>query len=158
MAQPIKIIPAATDVQFNEIRTLFREYATQLSVDLDFQGFPEELATLPGHYAPPLGALFLAMDGESVAGCVAMKSLGHGVCEMKRLYVRPKFRKKGIGRMLAGEVVRHALQLGYHRIRLDTLASLIEAMDLYRSMGFKEIPPYYDNPLSGVVYWELRLR
>lgn len=154
----MQIISATTAAHISEIRTLFREYAAHLSIDLDFQGFETELTDLPGYYGPPTGVLLLAMDNESVAGCVAIRSLGHGACEMKRLYVRPQYRRKGMGRELVRAAVDRAAQLGYHRVRLDTLESLTAAMALYQTMGFKQIPPYYDNPLSGVHYWELKLR
>jgi len=154
----MEIIRAATGVHLNEIRALFREYEAFLGVDLCFQGFEEELAGLPGKYAPPKGAILMAVDGRATAGCVAVRALEAGVCEMKRLYVRPPYRGLGLGRRLAGAIVEEAARIGYSRMRLDTLEALHEAMKLYESMGFEKIEPYYDNPLPGVVYWGLELK
>ncbi len=142
-------------------RTLMREYGEFLGEDLSFQGFEEELATLPGKYAPPSGALFLAWaragsgQGRAVpAGCVAVRRLSTGVCEMTRLFIRPRYRSLGIGRALAERVVDEARTLGYRKMRLDTLQRLESAVALYRSMGFRQIPPYCRNPLPGVMFWE----
>ncbi len=160
------------------VRELFVEYSLQLGHDLAFQDFEQELATLPGKYAPPQGAILLAARGElaiagacdpfepdrlssaEVAGCVALRPLGDpaGHCaEMKRLWVREPWRRTGLGRRLAEASVERARQIGYRRIRLDTLASMAPAVTLYRSLGFREIPPYYPNPLPDVVYFELML-
>lgn len=140
-----------------QARTLFEEYAASLGVDLCFQGFAEELATLPGAYTAPEGLLLLATHDREVAGCVALRRLEPGTCEMKRLYVRPAFRSLGIGRTLAGQLVREAKSMGYRRMRLDSLPSMIEARGLYRRLGFREITPYRDNPIDGVVFLELQL-
>ena len=137
---------------------MIREYAAILGVDLCFQGFEAELDGLPGKYAPPSGALLIALHQDEAAGCVALRDLGHGVCEMKRLFVRPQFRGLGLGRQLADAIIAKAGQLGYLLMRLDTLDRLSEAMRLYERLGFRKIPAYYDNPLAGAVYWELDLR
>lgn len=152
------IIIAQTDEQLAEARRLFREYAEDLGVDLCFQGFAEELAHLPEKYGPPHGALLLAVEDEQTIGCVALRKLQDRVCEMKRLYVKPRFRGKGIGRALAAAIIEKAIALGYSTMRLDTLENLKEAVNLYASLGFKESRPYYDNPLPNVVYWELDLK
>ena len=153
----IEIIRAKTAEHLNEIRRLFREYEAYLGVDLCFQNFEKELKNLPGKYAPPTGALLVAMDDENTVGCVAVRELKDGICEMKRLFVRPQFRRRGIGRMLANAIIENAKKLGYSRMRLDTLSTLKEAMTLYVSLGFQTIEPYYHNPLPDVVYWELEL-
>ena len=146
---------AASDI--DTARTLFREYQRFLDVDLCFQDFEEELATLPGRYAPPRGRLLLALDGPRAAGCVALRPLDDSICEMKRLFVRPGYRGRGLGRILATRIVDEAAALGYATMRLDTLEGLEGAMRLYTSMGFQRRAPYYANPLPGVVYWERTL-
>jgi len=153
----VEIIPAETPEQLDHIRNLFGEYEQFLGVDLCFQEFEAELASLPGKYAPPDGRLVLATEGGEAAGCVAIRKLDDGVCEMKRLYVRPEFRSRGLGRRLAREMIVQTAEAGYATMRLDTLDRLIEAMKLYESLGFRRTEPYYDNPLDGVVYWELLL-
>jgi putative acetyltransferase len=155
LAAVMKIIQAQRTDEIEEIRRLFREYEAFLGVDLCFQSFEEELASLPGRYAPPGGSLLIGLIGNEVAGCVALRGLGDGVCEMKRLFVRPEYRGQGLGRMLAERVIDEAIKLGYSRMRLDTLDRLKEAIKLYESLGFKRRAPYYHNPLAGVVYWEL---
>lgn len=149
------IIRAETPAHIAAARRLFRDYERFLGVDLCFQNFEAELAGLPGKYAPPEGALLLAMEGDQAAGCVALRRLEPGICEMKRLFVRPAHRGQGMGRKLAVRVIEEARTLGYQRMRLDTLARLTQALRLYRSLGFVEIPAYYPNPLSEVLYWEL---
>jgi GNAT superfamily N-acetyltransferase len=153
----MKITRAGTTDEIEEVRRLFREYAELLGVDLCFQGFEEELAGLPGKYAPPEGALFIATEGQRTAGCVALKKIGDGVCEMKRLFVRPQFQGQGLGRALAQQIIGEGVNLGYKTMRLDTLDRLKEAMSLYETLGFKRTKPYYPNPLPGVVYWEVCL-
>jgi GNAT superfamily N-acetyltransferase len=141
------------------IRELFREYVGSLGVDLGFQDVERELADLPGAYAPPSGRLMLATADGRPAGCAALRPLADGVCEMKRLYVRPSHRGGGLGRALAERVVQEARDLGYDRIRLDTIAPLMgAAVAMYRSLGFEAIPPYCDNPIPGALFLELRLR
>jgi ribosomal protein S18 acetylase RimI-like enzyme len=139
------------------VRCLFEEYAASLGVDLCFQGFEKELAGLPGGYAPPQGRLLLALQDGQTAGCVALRALDPGVCEMKRLYVRPDFRSHGIGRALVDRIIQEARQTGYRHMRLDTLPSMAAALVLYRQLGFREIAPYYQNPVEGAVFLELQL-
>jgi putative acetyltransferase len=140
-------------------RVLMREYAAFLGADLSFQGFEKEMEGLPGKYAPPTGALFLARlstgtGGAEPAGCVALRKLSPGICEMKRLFVRPEYRGLKIGRLLAARIVEEAQMRGYGKMRLDTLDRLKGAVGLYRSMGFRQIPPYCRNPLPGAQFWE----
>jgi putative acetyltransferase len=136
------------------VRELFREYAASLGVDLAFQDFERELATLPGRYAPPRGGILLAYVDAAPAGCVAMRPYDDERCEMKRLWVRAGYRGLGLGEQLSRELIRHACALGYKAMRLDTLAAMRSAQRLYRALGFREIPAYYANPLAGTVYME----
>jgi len=138
-------------------RELFLEYATELGVDLSFQGFDRELAELPGDYARPGGRLLEAHLGSRPVGCVAMRPLGGGLCEMKRLFVRPEQRGRAVGRSLAVAVIDAAREQGYERMRLDTLPQMAAAHPLYESLGFREIEPYYDNPIPGTRFLELEL-
>lgn len=137
-------------------RLLFQEYAATLGVDLCFQDFDNELAQLPGAYAAPRGALVLAVMGDELAGCCALRAIDStdyaNACEMKRLYVRPAFRGIGIGRLLAEAIVEKGRVLGYNAILLDTLSDMEAARALYEELGFEEIPPYYFNPIAGAHY------
>ncbi|HEX5271417.1 MAG TPA: GNAT family N-acetyltransferase [Gemmataceae bacterium] len=156
MTPTIRAVIAAEEMGM--VRILFREYADSLGFGLCFQGFGQELDSLPGRYAPPSGCLLLVTAGDRLAGCVALKKLGDGVCEMKRLYVRSRYRGTGLGRMLAGQVIREAKRLGYQAMRLDTVPSAMGgAVALYRSLGFRDIPPYYCNPVPGALFMELQL-
>jgi len=139
------------------VRLLFEEYRTWLGIDLGFQKFDEELASLPGDYGRPRGRLWLAMFGGEAAGCAGIRPFGEDDCEMKRLYVRPAHRGKGVGRRLASTAIEVAKENGYHRMLLDTLASMTDATRLYRSLGFVEIEPYTFNPLPNVLYFALDL-
>lgn len=142
--------------QFDEARTILREYAASLGIDLCFQNFDAELATLPGEYAPPAGQLLLAYVDGALAGCGALRALADAdyanACEMKRLYVRPAFRRFGLGRMLAQALLDEARRVGYSAMLLDTLDDMESARELYASLGFEEIPPYYFNPIAGAHY------
>jgi putative acetyltransferase len=149
---------AESPAQLAQARELFLEYAQSLGFSLCFQNFDKELADLPGGYAPPEGRLLLAEYGGQVAGCVALHKLEPAVCEMKRLYLRPYFRGKGLGRALADHIIAEARRIGYRRVRLDTVEPVMkDAVAMYRKLGFKEIAPYCPNPMAGVVYMELRL-
>jgi len=148
---------AATDTEIEAVRRLFREYEAFLDVDLGFQNFDAEFAGLPGKYARPDGDLLIGLAGNRILGCVAVRRLDEGVCEMKRLYVRPEARGTGLGRRLAQQIIEIARELGYSMMRLDTLDRLTKAMSLYETLGFRRTAPYYENPLQGVVYWELTL-
>jgi ribosomal protein S18 acetylase RimI-like enzyme len=154
----LKIVAVTSQSQLEAVRDLFREYAKAIDIDLCFQNFAEELAGLPDKYAPPTGRLLLAFEGGQAAGCVAVRPIAKGICEMKRLYVRPAFRGKGIGRRLAQAALAGAGEIGYHRMRLDTLASMKEAIALYESLGFMRIAPYYHNPSPQAVFMERPLR
>jgi putative acetyltransferase len=153
----LRLIEAHLPEHLSKVHELFTEYAAAIDVCLCFQNFEQELAHLPGKYAPPEGRLLMALDCSQIAGCVALRKLPAGVCEMKRLYVRRQFRGKGIGGALAVAVIEAARQIGYTRMRLDTLSSMKEALALYRSLGFRNIEPYYANPVTGATFMELKL-
>jgi putative acetyltransferase len=160
-APVIELLAPATPDMLNATRAIFREYAAQLGVDLCFQNFDAELADLPGEYVEPRGALLLAtVDGE-VAACGALRPLTDvdypNACEMKRLYVRPAFRRFGLGRLLAQELMDRGLQAGYSTLLLDTLDDMEAARGLYASLGFEEIAPYYFNPIPGAHYLKASL-
>jgi putative acetyltransferase len=140
------------------IHELFLEYANSLGFSLCFQSFDQELAALPGDYAPPDGRLLLATSSGQPGGCVALHKLAPEICEMKRLYVRPQFRGKGLGRELAQKIIAEARDVGYKRLRLDTVEPVMKtAVAVYRQLGFCEIPPYRPNPIAGALYMELQL-
>lgn len=154
----MKLIQAESAEEIESARELFLEYAAGLGFSLCFQNFDKELAALPGAYVPPTGRLFLAIQNEQVAGCVAVRKIGDGICEMKRLYVRPTFRGTGLGRTLAERIIETAREIGYDRMRLDTLPGKMDrAIAMYNLLGFKKIPPYYDNPVEGAAFMELKL-
>jgi putative acetyltransferase len=153
----LKIVDAHGSEHTPVVRALFEEYAAALGVDLAFQDFDRELDELPGEYAPPGGRLLLALDGEDPAGCVGLRPFEPGVCEMKRLYVRPAHRSTGLGRRLAEAIVQAGRDAGYERMRLDTLPTMEAARALYRSLGFVEIEAYRPNPIHGTTYFELAL-
>jgi ribosomal protein S18 acetylase RimI-like enzyme len=149
---------AESHAQIAQTRELFLEYAESLGFSLCFQNFDQELAGLPGDYAPPDGRLLLAEYEGQLAGCVALHKLEPEICEMKRLYLRTRFRGKGLGRALAETIIAEARAIGYRRMRLDTVEPVMkDAVGIYRRLGFKEIPPYRANPIAGALYMELQL-
>ena len=149
---------ARTSDDFAHARRLFRAYAEWLEVDLCFQGFERELSELPGCYARPEGRLLLAWVGSEVVGCVGLRPLEPGICEMKRLWVEPGFAGRGIGRRLTETIIERAREIGFRRMRLDTIPERMPAAQhLYAALGFREIPAYYHSPLAGVVMLELEL-
>ena len=155
----LEMVHATSAEDLAGIRVLFLEYAAFLGVSLNFQDFEGEIEGLPGKYAPPTGSLLLVREGDKPAGCGAFRQLTEDICEMKRLYVRPEFRGRGLGRKLATQLIAEAMAAGYSSMRLDTIpAKLPEATSLYGRLGFVEIPAYYENPIPGVVYFELKLR
>lgn len=154
----MQIVQATSDHDIQQARALFEEYASGIGISLCFQNFDQELANLPGDYAPPHGRLLLASENEELAGCIALRKLEPGVCEMKRLFLRPAFRGRGLGRVLADSIIKEARCLGYTRLRLDTLPGRMDhALALYRSLGFVEIAPYTANPVEGATFMELDL-
>jgi putative acetyltransferase len=149
---------AKTPEQIQQVRELFLEYANSLNFSLCFQGFDKELAELPGEYAPPEGRLLLALSDGLAVGCGALHKLAPQICEMKRLYLRPAHRGKGLGRALCERILSEARQIGYRHLRLDTVEpSMMDAVAMYRRMGFQEIAPYRSNPIAGAKYMELDL-
>jgi ribosomal protein S18 acetylase RimI-like enzyme len=159
----MKLIQVQSAKDVARARELFEEYAAWLGLNLCFQNFEKELAELPGDYVPPGGRLFLAIENDEVAGCVALRRIeelqtGDSVCEMKRLYVRPSFRGTGLGRLLTETIIQAAGEVGYTRMRLDTLPGKMDrAIGMYRSLGFTNIEPYYHNPVAGAAFMELIL-
>ena len=159
MVAAIQIEPAHTQEQISLARTLFQEYGASLGFSLCFQNFDKELAGLPGDYAPPHGRLLIAYVESEAAGCVALHEFEPGVCEMKRLYVRPRFRGKRVGLALANAIIEAAREIGYERMRLDTVpAEMADAAKMYQRLGFEEIAPYRMNPQPGTLYLELDLK
>lgn len=157
-ASPLQISQASSAAQIAEARELFLEYAQSLGFSLCFQNFEKELAALPGDYSPPEGRLLLAEYEGQLAGCVALHKLEDSICEMKRLYLRPQFRGKGLGRVLADRIIAEARQIGYRRMRLDTVEPVMkDAVAMYHRIGFKEIDAYRANPNPGTLYMELEL-
>jgi putative acetyltransferase len=152
------ISEAASAEELEAIRALFREYASRLGVDLCFQNFEAELRSLPGAYSRPRGRLLIARVEGQVAGCIALRPLDEVSCEMKRLYVRPQFRRLRVGKSLAQQIVEEARKIGYATMRLDTLDSMAPALRLYESLGFERCGAYYETPLANTVFMELRLR
>ena len=154
----MKFVQAESPQQIEIARGLFREYAAGLNIDPCFQNFDQEVNDLPGKYAPPAGRLLLAVEGDQLAGCIALRSPNDGDCEMKRLYVRPEFRGQGLGKQLVTTLIDAAREIGYERMLLDTLpGKMDQAIGLYRSFGFHEIAAYYHNPVAGALFMELGL-
>lgn len=152
------LVQADTPAQIAQARELFLEYAQSLGFSLCFQNFDKELAELPGDYAPPEGRLLLAEYEGQLAACVALHKLDAEICEMKRLYLRPQFRGKGLGRIIADRIIADARQIGYRRMRLDTVGPVMQdAVAMYRKIGFREIASYRPNPNPGTLYMELEL-
>ena len=153
-----EITQATTEAQIEQTRALFREYEAWLGMSLCFQSFEEEVATLPGRYAPPGGRLYLAYEGDEPIGCIALREIEPGICEMKRLFLRESARGLGLGVRLIEQVIADAREIGYAKMRLDTYPPKMgKAVSLYEAHGFHEIPPYYDNPHDGVLYMEKML-
>ena len=156
--EPIDLLQATLPEHIEQARQLFLEYGGSLGFSLCFQSFDEELKNLPGAYGPPSGRLLLARYIDHAAGCVALRKLEAGICEMKRLYLRPQFRGKGVGLALVTAVIAEARQIGYARMRLDTVEPVMkDAVVMYRRFGFREIAPYCTNPIEGALYMELGL-
>ena len=155
----MRIFQANSDQDIQQARGLFEEYAAGLGISLCFQNFDQELKNLPGDYAPPDGRLLLATENDQLAGCIALRNLGEGVCEMKRLFVRPAYRGQRLGKILVESIIDEARKLGYTHMRLDTLPGRMDkAIALYRSMGFVEIGPYCENPVEDAKFMELDLQ
>lgn len=158
----LRLTQATTPTDIQQARTLFQEYEASLGIDLCFQNFNQELAGLPGDYAPPRGRLLLAREFDRVMGCVALRPHdrpdGPATCEMKRLFVRPEYRARGLGRVLVEAIIEEARKLGYAYMRLDTLPGRMDrAIELYRSVGFVEIEPYYHSPVDNTKFMQLDL-
>lgn len=154
----LKIFPAESPEHISQARELFAEYAQSLGFSLCFQNFDKELDGLPGKYAPPDGRLLLAECNLQLSGCVALRKIEVNICEMKRLFLRPQFRGRGVGRTLADAIIAEARTIGYTRMRLDTVEPVMkDAVAMYRRLGFREIAPYCENPIAGALYMELQL-
>jgi len=154
----IEIVEANTKILITKVKELFLEYSESLGFDLSFQNFDAELDNFPVQYSPPTGSLFLALSQNLPIGCVGVRYFEDDICEMKRLFVKPNFRGKRVGRLLAEAAVKAGKNLGYERMRLDTLPTMEKANHLYRSLGFIEIEPYRYNPIEGAKYLELNLK
>ncbi len=154
---PVEIIDASIPERIPSVRELFQEFAREIKIDLCFQNFAQELRDLPGKYAPPNGRLLLALDSGEPGGCIALRPFAEGICELKRMYVRPKFRGRHVARRLAEAHIEAARLVGYRKVMLDTLLTMHAAIALYRSLGFRDTAEYYHNPLPGVLYMELNL-
>jgi len=153
----VQVREARTGGTVSSARRLIEEYSASLGIDLSFENFEQEIAEFPAHYTRPEGRVLVAVERGEAVGVVCLRRLSARVCELKRMYVKPKFRGRGIGRLLATRAIREAREIGYARVRLDTLSKLKEAVSLYGSLGFKEIGPYRVNPNKGVVFLELNL-
>ncbi len=154
----VRIIRAETPDEIRAAGLLFREYVAWLAIDLSFQNFEEEVSNLPGDYAPPDGRLLLALSGIETAGCVALRRFEDRTCEMKRMWVRPRFRGQHIGRLLAESIIAQARKIGYSEMVLDSLPWLASALNLYKSLGFEVIAPYRYNPDPNAVFMRLHLQ
>ena len=154
----LRLTQATTKNDLDQARELFNEYEASLGISLCFQNFDDELANLPGDYAPPRGRLLLAREFDQLAGCVAMRPVGPTTCEMKRLFLRPAYRSRGLGRVLVEAIIEEARKIGYTHMRLDTITDrMSRAVELYKSMGFVEIEPYYHSPVDTTKFMELDL-
>ncbi len=152
------LVQAETSEQIETARELFREYQEWLGISLCFQNFDDEVANLPGDYRMPNGRLLIAIKDGDVVGCIALRKLTDDACEMKRLFLRPQFRGQGLGREMVQRIIDEAREIGYERMRLDTLPRWMDqAIALYEQFGFRDIPPYYDNPVAGARFMELIL-
>jgi ribosomal protein S18 acetylase RimI-like enzyme len=154
----IKIVEANTKEFVKRVKELIREYALSLEFDLQFQDFDKEIEDFPGQYASPTGCLYIALDENQPIGCVALRDLGQGICEMKRLYIKPLFRGQKVGKLLAEIIIKTARDMGYDYMRLDTVPSMKQANMLYNTLGFKQIEPYRFNPIEGATFFELNLK
>jgi len=153
----IHFIDANTANHFKEARILFQEYIDSLGIDLSFQAYQTELADLASIYSPPNGAIILAKQSNESVGCVGLRKYNSEVCEMKRLYMRPQGRGRGLGMVLCQKIISRAKAMGYGKLRLDTLPTMTAARELYKKIGFYPIDPYYDNPIAGTAFMELNL-
>lgn len=152
------IVEANTKEFVKKAKELIREYAQSLEFDLDFQDFDKEMENFPGQYAFPKGCIYIALDANQPIGCVALRDLGQGICEMKRLYVKPYYRGQKVGKLLAEVVIKAARDMGYDYMRLDTIPSMKQANMLYKALGFKQIAPYRFNPIESATFFELNLK
>ena len=158
MNDAILLKQAKSEEDIQLARRLFKEYEAAIGVSLCFQNFDQEVAGLPGNYAPPSGRLFLAYLGAQPAGCIALRKQTDSICEMKRLFLRPEARGKHVGRKLVETIIDEARAIGYKRMRLDTMIGRMDAaIALYRTVGFEEIPPYYETPIGSTLFLELKL-